>query len=89
MLGELSVMEFLYLATTIIGLPVVAFLVVRRLRPGVDGRSTEMAGTSELAERLLRIETRLEDLADENRRLAEANRFMTTLLSERASGTLG
>jgi hypothetical protein len=89
MLGELGVMESVYLLTTIVALPLAAYLVVRRFLPGTQSRSAETILANDVSERLLRIESRLDDLADENRRLAEANRFMTTLLADRTSATRG
>jgi hypothetical protein len=89
MLGEMGAMEFVYLLTTIVALPLAAFLLLRRFSPAAQSRSAESILANDVSERLLRIEARLEDLADENRRLAEANRFMTTLLADRTSATRG
>jgi len=65
-----------------IGIPVGIFVFARRLLRAVERRSIRESQFAELAERLQRLEARLDDLADDTERLRDDQRFTRQLLVE-------
>jgi hypothetical protein len=68
-----------------VGIPVGIFVFARRFLRAVERRSIHESQFAELAERLQRLEARLDDLADDTERLREDQRFTRQLLAEPAA----
>lgn len=82
--GEL-VIEMVLIAAFWVGVPVAIFVFALRFLRATEPRSIREGQTAELAERLQRAEEHLYDLADENERRREAQRFTHELLLQRSS----
>ena len=66
-------------------LPVGLFVFARRFLRAFERRSIREAQIAELSERVHRLETRLEEIAEENDRLREDQRFVRQLLADRSA----
>jgi cell division protein FtsB len=87
-MGDLGVVELVLgvvlTAAFWVGVPVAIFVFARRFLRAVERRSVRESQIAELTERLQRLEEHLYDLADENERLREDQRFTRELLLERS-----
>ena len=74
---------FVLYAAFWVGLPVTVILYARRLLRAIERRSIGEAQLAELTERLQRLETLVESVADDTERLNEDQRFTRQLLTDR------
>src|SRR5688500_3557539 len=72
-----------------IGIPVAIFVFARRLLRAIERRSVQESQVAELSERLQRLEAQYLDLANDNERLREAQRFTQQLLVARTTSDSG
>ena len=77
---------FVFMLAFYIGIPVAIFVWARRMVRALENRTTGGAQLAAMQEQLLRLEQRVDDLADENERLLEGQKFMQQLLASRAGG---
>jgi membrane protein implicated in regulation of membrane protease activity len=87
MVGGVGSMEILLLyviqAAVFFAVPIGIFIFARRFLRAYERRSDGSGQLTELTERVRRLEERTEEMASENERLLEGQRFMTKLLAER------
>jgi hypothetical protein len=70
-------------ATIWIGVPVAIFLFGRRLLRAMEQRSVSQSELATIADRLARVEARIEDIASDQEKLAEGQRFTQKVLAGR------